>query len=57
MLTFASAFASNFNIVSMVMLKLMKKMGTEPIFCVCVFFAIDAIIFENASADFDAIRL
>ena len=36
MLTFASAFASNFNIVSMVMLTLMQRMGIEPILCVCI---------------------
>ena len=30
-LTFASAFASNFNIVSMVMLTLMQRLCTEPI--------------------------
>ena len=36
MLTFASAFASNFNSVFMVMLTLMQKMGVEPVLCVCV---------------------
>ena len=34
-LTFASAFASNFNIVSMVMLTLMQRMCTEPILWNC----------------------
>ena len=36
MLTFATAFASNFNIVSMVMLILMQIIGTTPIVCVCI---------------------
>ena len=36
MLTFASAFASNFNIASTVMLMLMQRMGIEPILCICV---------------------
>ena len=36
MLTFASAFKSNFNIVSMVMLTLMQRIAVEPILCVCV---------------------
>ena len=36
MLMFASAFASNFNIVPMVMLTLMHRMGIEPILCVCI---------------------
>ena len=36
MSTFASAFASNFNIVSMVMLTLTQRMGTEPILCICI---------------------
>ena len=34
--TFACAFASNFNIVSMVMLTFMQRMNTEPILCVCL---------------------
>ena len=36
MLTFASAFASNFNSVSMMMVTLMQRMGTESILCVCI---------------------
>ena len=36
MLTFTSAFASNFKIVSMVLLTLMQRMSTEPILCICV---------------------
>ena len=42
-LTFVSAFASDFNIVSVVMLTLTQRMGT-----------IASIIFENANADIDA---
>ena len=34
MFMFASTFVSHFNIVSMVMLTLMQKMGTEPILCI-----------------------
>ena len=36
MLMFASAFVSHFNIVSMVMLTFMQKMGTERILCLCI---------------------
>ena len=51
MLMFASAFVSNFSIVSMVMFTLMQRMGTEPILCVCIFVTIAYTIFENANAD------
>ena len=48
-------FASNFNIVSMVMLTLMQRMGIEPILCINLRFVTTAsIIFENANADVDA---
>ena len=36
MLTFASAFASNFNIVSIVMLTLIQRMGIKSILCNCM---------------------
>ena len=50
MLTFTSVFASNFNMVSKVMLTLMQIIGTEFIRCICVF-TIASIIFEKANAD------
>ena len=50
---FASAFVSNFNIVSMVMLTLTQRMGTEPNLCVCIFVTIASTIFENANANTD----
>ena len=34
MLTFTSAFASNFNIVSVAILMLMQRIATEPILCI-----------------------
>ena len=36
MLTFASAFVSNFHIVSVAMLTSMQRMGVEPILCICL---------------------
>ena len=41
-----SAFASNFNIVSMAMLTFMQRMGVGLILCICVFINIASIIFE-----------
>ena len=34
--TFASVFASNFNIVSVITLTLMQRMDIEPILCICI---------------------
>ena len=46
--------ASNFNIVSMVMLTLMQRMGTEPFFVFALHFVtIASIIFEKANTDVD----
>ena len=36
MLTFAFAYVSNFNIVSMETLTLTKRIGIEPALCICV---------------------
>ena len=47
MSTVAAEFASNFNIVFMVILTLMQRIGTESILCICV-------NFQNANADYDA---
>ena len=47
-------FASNFNIVSMVMLTLMQRMGIEPILCICNLLQLPLIIFENVNVDIDA---
>ena len=54
MLTFTSAFASNFNIVSVAILMLMQRIATEPILCILHFVTIASVIFETANADFDA---
>ena len=47
---FVSGFASNFNIVPMVILTLMQKMGVEPIFSYLMFLTIASIIFKNTNA-------
>ena len=46
MFTFLSAVGSNFNIVTVVILTLMQRIGTKSILCICV-------IFENANTDYD----
>ena len=53
MLMFSSAFASNFNIVPMVMLMLMQRMVTELILCTCIVYHCFHY-FENANADVNA---
>ena len=53
--TFVFVFASDFNIVSMVMLTLTQRSGMEPILCICNLLPL-LIIFskKNAGADVDA---
>ena len=53
MSTFPSAFASDFNIVSMVCGRWHRE-WVLTIFCVCVLFTIASIIFENVNTDVHA---
>ena len=53
MSTFAPVFASQFNILSMVMLMLMQRMGIEPILCIQILLPLHSNIFKNANTDVD----
>ena len=53
MFMFVSAFTSNINIASVVMLTLTKKIGSGPILCVCVLLPLLLSFFKMLDAKYE----